>query len=377
MSVLQRQLGLRSTVISPVGLDVGPRNVRAAQLLRSGHHWTVVRLNEWPTRAAEAGDHHSDGFARRVRRSMQQVEYQGRRLTAGLSVPEVQIYPLEVPGRSDAADGQEFAQAVGWELQRVMTTTFDDAAVGYWRTPTGSASRTTAIGVVAARHQVNLVADLADGLGFDCERVDATACALARLGALLRRHPNADPRAVWGVLDVGYRMQRLVVGVEECPVLVRTLGQGGQGWTQAVAASLGLSPEAAEIHKQDHGIAPAANHAAQGDGPTPYSHIAKMILSILHADLDAAVAEIERSYEYVMRCYPERPAAELLLVGGGAAMKGLDRHLAHELGIDVLRLDDVLGRPGTPMTVQNIDLHRPLGRFAGAIGLAIDAETAP
>jgi Tfp pilus assembly PilM family ATPase len=374
MTMLPRHVTLRNTAISPVGLDVSPRHVRAAQVVRSGRNWRVIRLNEWSKRENEAGTHHPEGFVSRVRRAMQQAEYQGRRVAAGLSVPEVQIYPLEISARSDNGNGQEFTQAVLWELQRVVTIPLDNAAVSYWRTPGPSASRTSAIGVAADREQVDAVATLADALGFDCDRVDATACALARLGAVVRRRPDVDRHGVWGVLDVGHRLQRLVLCVDECPVLVRSLGQGGQGWTEALANSLGLSPDAAEMHKLDHGIAPAA---MSGSGDEPAAHnaeIARIIQNVLHADLGVAVNEIERSYEYVMRCYPERHPSELLLVGGGAAMKGLDRHLSQELGIDVLRLEDALSRPGTPVTLENLDLHGPLGRFAGAIGLAIDAE---
>ncbi len=372
--MLPKQVTLRNPAISPVGLDVSPRHVRAAQVVRSATNWKVIRLNEWPKRENEAGTKHHDGFVSRVRRSIQQADYHGRRVSAGLSVPEVQIYPLEVSTRSDNGNGQEFTQAVLWELRRVVTVPLDNAAISYWRTPGPSASRTSAIGVAADREQVDAVAALADALGFDCERVDATACALARLGALVRRRPEVDPKGVWGVLDVGHRLQRLVLCVDECPVLVRSLGQGGQGWTEALANSLGLSPDAAEMHKLDHGIAPATTNGCDNEQAAHNAEIARIIQNILHADLGAAVNEIERSYEYVMRCYPERHPAELLLVGGGAAMKGLDRHLSQELGIEVLRLEDALNRPGTPLTLENLDLHGALGRFAAAIGLAIDAE---
>jgi len=371
----------RNKLVSPIGLDFGPRHVRAAQLERSGDRWTLLRASCWAKRDDEADATTTEGFLQRVRRSMEHSPFQGRGVIGGLSVPEVEVHPLEIPEAGELQYEERFADAVRWEMQRFISIPLEQTAVDYWRIPRVAGSRTTAIGVAAKRTQVEALSHFADHLGWDCERVDATPCALARLGTLLRRRPGADPKAIWGVLDAGFRLLRLVVCVDEQPVLVRTLGNGGQAWTEAIASGLGLSIEAAEIHKQDHGIVGGAsdkqNEPIPGrDKPESSSQIGHMIHNILSPDLAAVVNEIERSYEYVMRCFPERNADELVLVGGGAQLRNLAGFLKQTLGIDVVRVEELVARADSPLTCDPAS-PKDLSSFAAAIGLAIDPGGPP
>lgn len=369
MSLSLRRLNADRPVISPLGLDVGPRHLRAAQLERRGRQWRVLLAVGWRRRESETGPAVIDGFSKRIRQSLEQAGYRGRRVVAGLSIPEVELHALEIPERGDLQDAGKFREAVRWELERVGSIRAAESEAAYWRLPSSKRTRTTAIGAVARSPDVTAVEDLTQSLGLDCEQVDATACAIARLGAALRRGDSVDPQEVWSVMDIGYRMLRLVLCVGEVPVLVRYLDLGGQRWTENLAESLGLSPEAAEIHKRDYGIATDASR----DAPEASSEIAAMIYKVLRPDFEAIVAEVERSYEYVMRCYPECPAGAMLAVGGGADLKGLVPYLSTELGIEVRCLQEAVSRPGSSLAGPPA-MRESLNPFGCAIGLAIDSE---
>ena len=370
----------RSRTVSAIGLDFGPRTVRAAQVACQGDCWTLLRASSWSKRDDEAGAPVSEGFTRRVRRSVDQVPFQGRRVSGGLSVPEVEVHPLDIPDAGELQYEHKFGEAVRWEMQRFISYPVNQAAIDFWRIPRGAGTRTTAIGVAAKRSQVDALSRFVDQLGWDCERVDATSCALARFGAVLRRRPGVDGQAAWGMLDIGHRMLRLVVCIGDSPVLVRNLGQGGGAWTEAIASGLGLSVEAAEIHKQDYGIGSAgADSGTEGDDVGDASRaspeIGQMIGNILRTDLAAVVGEIERSYEYVMRCYGERSAGALMLAGGGAQLKHFKSYLKSKLGIEVLRVEDIVSMADSPFQVEG-GVRQDLGSFAAAIGLAIEPEAA-
>ncbi len=376
MTTLLKKIKLSATTCSAIGLDVGPTTIRAAQLERDQNRWVVTRLAQWSRRDSEAGLQSSDGFAKRIRRALIQADYQGRRVLAGLSVPELEVHALEVPNRGDMESSDRFGEALAWELRRVMNVAADDSALSYWRVPPSQTTRTTAIGVAAKKQHVQAVNTLVAAMGLDCECVDATACALARVGTMLRTRADVEPNSIWGVLDVGQRMMRLAVCVNHSPVLVRALGNGGAAWTQSIAAALGVSEDAAEFHKRDHGIA-ASNAISTADSAKNQNQqadeIAVMIQNILSHDLNQTAQEIERSYEYVMRCYPERNADELILVGGGAATIGLDRFLAQKLGIKVRSLDSIIRDQPSALTVA-AHIRESLDPYAAAIGLAIEEE---
>jgi Tfp pilus assembly PilM family ATPase len=110
-----------------------------------------------------------------------------------------------------------------------------------------------------------------------------------------------------------------------------------------------------------------------------------MIYSSLSSELSRVTGEIERSYEYVLQSYPGRHAADLILAGGGAALKNLDTCLTDRLGIPVAQADAYLGRPEACMTIERGNGRsdtaacgrEPLAAYLCAAGLALPVEGEP
>lgn len=368
MSQLPRWPIGRRTNLTPIGLDIGPSCVRAAQLERTDGGWRILRVSSWNRRGIEDSNVASAGFAGRIKRSILQSGYHGRHAVAGLSVPEVELHALEIPVQADSTGVDRIGQAVRWEMERVTSIPADEAASDYWQLPSTKVSNTTTIGAAGKSSAVEAATELARASGLECECVDSTACALSRLG-VVAGYGGGDSPLVWGVLDVGQRLLRLVVSLGETPVLVRTLGGGSQAWTERIAESLELSNDAAETHKREHGIG-----VRETDGGTGASaEIAGMILASLLSELDYAVAEIERSYEYVMRCYPTQSLGALMLAGAGSDLAGLDDYLAKKLGVDVSGLNRIVETRQSRLAAAP-SIRESLSGYACAIGLAIDRE---
>ncbi len=356
----------RRTLVSPIGLDIGPTVVRAAQLeRREERDWVVRRLTTIKRRDSETGITVSEGFSVRLRDTLREHGFQGYRVVAGLTTPEVELHSLELDAQGGMGD--KFANAVRWELERVMNSTETNTVTDYWKVPPTKMSRITAIGVVAPATHVQAATDIVHGMGMDCEQIDATICALSRLGSLIRRCRGDDPDGIWGMLDVGRRSLRLVLCAGDVPLLVRTLGSGCNSWSQSIAESLGISPEAAEVHKCQYGIDTAQ---PDSDDASPEKEIASMIFDILRAELELVVSEVERSYGYAMHCYPDRAAGDMFLVGGGAPMSGLAEFLKSRLGIDVELIGDLVRGSGGSFS-PDTGTGDSIGDYAAAIGLAI------
>jgi Tfp pilus assembly PilM family ATPase len=100
-----------------------------------------------------------------------------------------------------------------------------------------------------------------------------------------------------------------------------------------------------------------------------------MIFNVLRRDIEIIVDELERSYRYVLSCFPQRRPGPLLLVGGGSGMRNLDRYIAERVGLEVriptleahetgnLRFDQVASA-----------LREPISSFACAVGLSLAGE---
>ncbi len=213
--------------------------------------------------------------------------------------------------------------------------------------------------VVAACRDADLV----------CTQVDAAAAALARFGYLAAEW-SGD--LVWGLLDFGFRQTRLILCVDDLPVLVRHAGTGGQAWTKRVAEELQVSPKTAEFHKREAGIE-LVGRGVRGDAAAaPRSELGAILTGILRSDLNAIAAEVKRSYEYVLSCYPSRRAGGLLMVGGGAALRNLPEFLTNALGIPVDRASRHAKSEASRLDVAKCR-EEDIDELAVSIALAIDA----
>ncbi|MFH0982685.1 MAG: hypothetical protein V2A79_14265 [Planctomycetota bacterium] len=359
-----------------------------------------------------------------IKRALRQNEFREKDLVIGLSSPEVELHALElpVPGQADADEGVR--QAARWEIERLMTFAQGTVSTDFWLLPMANSAQArraktehggpqnpeqpTAIGVAAEMAVVSGVWRMCQAAGVVCRRLDVGLCALSRFGAWLRGWPDdragrtgtADESTapeIWGLLDMGDHQARLAVCLGDVPVLVRGFDAGGQRWIRCVSETLGLSFAAAEIHLRDHGIqAPVRGGTDQGgrgvrcdDRDVPSAQLGGIIRGILREDLDALCGEIEQSYRYALQCYPGHRVAELMLVGGGAELRGLDEYLKARLGIEVCsaaRRWEATGLAtaeaasvrqrdlGAPFPGKGAGGRRLFGELACAVGLAIPAD---
>ncbi len=366
---------------TPIGVDVGACGVRAVQARVSEGRYTIVAAAHCERPAAAEKEAGSAPADRLLADCLQKTRFRGRRAVSGVCTPEVEFHSLDLPA---AALKNDADQVVRFEVERLMTDPPKDLEARHWTLPATSGSAPNALAVGVSHEAIQRVLKTCDAAGLVCSCVDTSATALARFAVHLREWPKGT---VWGVLDLGGRSGRLVICVDECPVLVRTTGAGGRAWTQRIADALQLSFKAAEVHKRTHGIAlTAVKDSVVGPGvevsnrssvieplaPSGQarSELASMLLGALRFELNDLAAEVKRSYEYVLSCYPNRKATDLVLVGGGAGLPNLSEHLAGALGIPVRRPSEYLREPGCRITFAE-SRREPMDVYAVATGLTM------
>jgi len=356
---------------TPIGLDVGESGVRAAQLLRSGTQYTVEGLTqaEWQQDAL-AGASVRHLLAARVESCLRMGTFRGSEVVAALDPPSVEFHALELPSKIFSDEGAEVSDVVRWELGRLMNEPVEDVETRYWQLPPPQGAAPNAVGVSARHDAVAEHMNVYKDAGLVCSRLDTGASALSRFGVLLNAWSEDD---VWGVLDIGFRDARLALCVGDVPVLVRRAGTGGRDWTERIAESLQLGARAAEVHKCDHGIALTARGVRRAADEPPSAELGAILLGALRGELKELASEIKRSYEYVLSCYPKRRAADLILVGGGAATRHLPEYLHDLLGIAVHRASEYLQRDSCRLRYASGKQNR-IESLALAIGLAVDGN---
>jgi len=354
--------------LTPIGIDIGAAGVRAAQARFSQGVYDVLEAAQAePPSSEKAADSEVGTAGRWLADCLTKGEFRGRFASAALSTPDLEYHALELPA---AALREDAAAVIRIEVERLTARTSAAIETGHWLLPPSSTPGPNTVAIGAPQDAVAEMLDLCAHAGLDCTCVEPAATALARFGVQLSQW---DAKSIWGVLDLGARQSRLLLCNAETPILVRTAGTGGRSWTQRIADALQLSFKGAEVQKRNHGIALSGQTRPREDADGGRSELPALLLGALRLDFNELAAEVKRSYEYVLSCYPQHQAADLVLVGGGALLRNLAAHLSQSLGIPVNPASDYLGRPDCRVSFSN-SARKPLERFALAVGLAMGKE---
>jgi len=342
--------------MSPIGIDAGLRGIRMAQLTCSRGQYSVSAMTRAELRT---GAMDSLAWSDRIKACRDQAGFSGKNAVLSLGAPDVSYFTLELPPVA-AAERANIAQ---FEVQRLVAERSEEVEIRHWPLPQGRPQAPSALGLAAPRAAVEKLMRATHDSRLWCVRMDTGEAALSRFGTLLL--PDRT-NGVWGVLDYGHEHVRLILCVDDVPVLIRIVGPGSGILTSRLAESLQISETTAEVQKCEHGISEPliAPHGDSGE------EIGAMHFSILRTELQSIAAEIKRSYEYVLSCYPGRKAMDLVLTGGGARLRHLDAFLAKALGINVRCASSYLHDPACKLRFAS-GKNLSLETMALAIGLAV------
>lgn len=358
-------LSLLQSRRTPVGLDIGTGGFRAVQLRRVDGGFEVRRAARGAAGSTSSAANATGGSeaSKQIQMLLTQRGFSGKEIVTAMDPAQVEFHALEIP--PGASEGETGASSmIQFEVARLMNRPPDQIESRYWSVPRTAIPAPNAIGIGAARKAIEQQVQMIDAAGFRCSCIDLDAAALHRFAGLLSDYNDS----IWGALDIGERHARLILSVDDQPVLVRRVGPGGKDWTQRVAEALQISSKAAEVHKCDQGI--SSGSRAVDDASTAANELPGLLLNALRPLLTDLAGEIKRSYEYVLNCYAGKKAGDLVLLGGGSRLQNLPEFLGRALGINVQRASAYLNTGGCKLR-DPTRLAAPLELYGLAIGLAI------
>ncbi|HEY4485021.1 MAG TPA: pilus assembly protein PilM, partial [Nitrospiria bacterium] len=175
--------------------------------------------------------------------------------------------------------------------------------------------------------------------GLDPESVDTDATALIGLARFAQTERAAAPAgASMGdtmVLDLGASKTTIGILSGGLPAYIRTVMQGGRDLTGALQQKYGITPEEAEEWKCQAGL---MDEAITRLHEKNVSRILAGALEPLIEDLVRTIHVYEAGDDSPDAPRGKRSVTEFMLCGGGSKLKGLEEHLAGELGIPAASL---------------------------------------
>jgi type IV pilus assembly protein PilM len=221
-----------------------------------------------------------------------------------------------------------------------------------------------AILVAAKKDVVQARLDIFNDLNLRAVVVDIDGFALANAYEI-----SADPSVAETVLliNIGHSVTNMAIVENHVPRVVRDVFISGNSFTKAIQKNVGCDVKAAEDMKSRYCLLVTAEEKEK-----TLAENQKEALQVSNAVAPVAkelLLEIQKSIDFYISQNPERSVHRVLLSGGSADLKNLDKYLHQELRLPVEILNplkNIAGGESVPQTVAP--------QLAIAVGLAVRHE---
>lgn len=320
---------------SPIGIDVGSRNVKAVQLCTSdtGHH-EIAALSVIPRRHAVAETSLEEASA--LRRLLGRQGFRGNRVVLAADDRKLLRAVFELPGQ---LAGAAVAQIARMELARAHAVAPDSMETICWDPVRGAKPQSTAQAFALGypHDAANLLLNVFEKVGFNICAVDARSSAVARAcRSLTLKSP-----AITAILDLGWTSTRLLFACGKTVVYER-LSVGDS--ISTIAAGLGDKFDVSE--QSAYKVLMSVGLAGSDASGVLDSRSAELIQTITENHFNRMKRELKPPLAQISRQRCSGRAERMLLVGAGAMMPGISEYLKEGLGLDVLAAAPVDLLPG-------------------------------
>jgi type IV pilus assembly protein PilM len=216
--------------------------------------------------------------------------------------------------------------------------------------------------VAAKKELVSARLEILQGAGFTPAIIDVDSFALENVHEKIR-DPKEGPAATL-YLNIGHMVTNLSIVENGVTRVVRDVFISGATMTKAVAKAFQCEPAKADELKKQYGVIvdPAEKEKALAEGNREALGVSQAIGQVAR-DL---VGEVHRSVDFYLSQGPDRAIGRIVLSGGTARAKNLDKHLSSELKVPVTVLDPFAFLEGGAAVPEEL---RPA--FGVAVGLAL------
>jgi Tfp pilus assembly PilM family ATPase len=306
-----------------IGIDVGQRTIKAAQLLRCESGYCAQALSLLPRPEPEKEISRADALA--LRKVLGRQGFGGRKIV--VVAPETSLVrsALELPAK---VSGAPIGQILRMELSRLHNVAPDSFEMTHWewRTPDGAKPviRTLAIG--CPHDAANKMLDIFESEGFDVAALDVRIAAAARAcEPLIVPVPQ-----ITAIADLGWYSTSVFFVCGRSLIYERVMDNAPiTELTGKLMETFHITLEAAQQIVNTVGLA--------ADEPITGIDVGTLdsIRRYLRGHFDKLLEALQIPLSYVNHQFAGEGVRRLLLIGGGAAVPQLTSYMEERLGIEV------------------------------------------
>jgi len=361
----------------PVAIDFGISRIKLLQLGQDPKGGIEVMLMDEEPLSEELGVAPIPKTKQALERLLSRNAV-GPQAIVGLPAKETQTYNFTFPSMTD----EELREAVRWKIKQLRPFDMDEPNVRYavmrWEQPSlnptpGAQQRVTVVCVSGSN--ISWKNTLLNEIGLKPIAVHVSPLSLVQTKRYSAVSKNPNEVALW--LDLGAEESVCIVEKNGIVFFLRNLSLTGKQMTRQVAQNCRVDEKSAEDLKVRHGLdywSPQFQSAALSEEERAKNQSASVCLALVSL-LENLVLDIEhsfKSFSYQVSQSQITKFDRVILTGGAANLKKIDRFLADRLSVPVEKIDPFQSMHiPEALKSKRANLAEDGARFASAAGLAL------
>lgn len=331
--------GLAEMFLGPkdvVGVDVGSYSVKVVQFKLEAGAWVLKAWGNLPLGAkAEAGpDEKKTAVINALRAFFIEKGIKVKEASTALSGNSVIVRYVKFPRLTK----NELQATLATEAEPFIPFDINEVQLGFHIlteiVEDGQKKMETVL-VAAKRDLVQARLEVLQGAGLNPTIMDVDSFALENIHEKTKDGIQGPGATLY--LNIGHMVTNLSIVENGVTRVVRDMFISGNTMTKAIMKAFQCDAAKAEELKHSRGIFvdPAEKEKALADGDRDGLGVSQAVGQVAR-DL---VAEVHRSVDFYLSQGPDRSIGRIMLAGGSARLKNLDKHLAQELKVPVAVLN--------------------------------------
>jgi type IV pilus assembly protein PilM len=297
-----------------IGLDIGSYSVKVCELQGTGEKCSLVKLGSavLPDGAVEDGVlQDPDAVGGIISELINNLKISVKNVAISISGYSVIVKKINL----SVMEPDELAEYIMTEAEQYIPFDIDDVYLDFQDLHTGTkaSGRTDVMLVAAKKEVVNAYLEMLRKIGLKTVVVDVDAFALEN--SFEKNFSLSDNVAL---IDIGASKMSINIISSGTSILARDVVLGSRQVTDQIQSRFGLSFDEAEKLKL---------------GLTPPGEKKSELEDIFVNVCTQWILEIKKALDFYFSSYPDESISRLVLSGGGAKIKGLDKFLRDETGI--------------------------------------------
>ena len=305
-----------------VGIDIGTHSIKVVRLKQKGQGYQLLNFGIMPLRPetiVNGNIAEAEAIVEAVRNLIRIEKIKAKEVATAVSGQSVIVKRIRVPQMTE----QELNDAIQGEAEQHIPFEIADVNIDFQVLPAAREEEEHAdnqmdvLLVAAKKDKIRDYTSLLTAAGLNPVVVDIAVFALENEYEVA----TGQEASVVALVDIGATTMNINILKGGTTLFQRDIAIGGQRYTAAIQKELQVSYEEAEALKMGVGLTEKHNQAE--------------VLAVMAGVSEEIAGEIQRSFEFFRTTAADEVIDTMVISGGCAKIKGLDRFLSHHLGLPV------------------------------------------